>query len=104
VSLVGDAAHLMLPNGEGVNAAMLDSLLLSKAVIKAYETAGKDADSFLDTFDQPLKEYEVALVERAKDIGKDTDMLIGTMFGTDDAGHELAGLFQSAGQQQPEYQ
>ncbi|KAH6887003.1 salicylate hydroxylase [Thelonectria olida] len=99
VSLVGDAAHLMLPNGEGVNAAMLDSLLLSQSIIKAYETAGNSIDSFLNTFDPLLKESEAALVERAKDIGNDTDGLIGTMFGTDNAAYEFAALFQGTGRQ-----
>lgn len=30
ITLIGDAAHIMLPSGEGVNAAMLDALELSK--------------------------------------------------------------------------
>ncbi|KAJ9194422.1 hypothetical protein DTO164E3_7307 [Paecilomyces variotii] len=102
VTLVGDAAHLMLPNGEGVNQGMLDSLLLSQAIVKAYETAEKGLDSFQDAFDPLLKEFETALVERAKEIGNETETLIKTMLGSDDAAHNVASFFKSITQQQPE--
>ncbi|CAM1508625.1 Fc.00g054730.m01.CDS01 [Cosmosporella sp. VM-42] len=97
ITLVGDAAHLMLPNGEGVNLAMFDSLLLSQAIIKAYETAGKG--SFQETFDPLLKNFEAALVERAKEAGNDTDGLIRKMFGSDDAGYDFATFLRSAMEQ-----
>lgn len=100
VTLVGDAAHLMLPNGEGVNSAMFDSLLLSQAIIKAYKTAEENNGSFQVIFDPLLIEYEAALVERAKEAGNDTEGLIGKMFGTDDAAYDFASFLQSA--QQPE--
>ncbi|KAH8700691.1 salicylate hydroxylase [Talaromyces proteolyticus] len=100
VTLVGDAAHLMLPSGEGVNLAMNDSLLLAHTIIKAYETSGNDTDSFQSTLDPLLKEFETALVERAKQAGDETDTLLEKMFGSDDAAHDLARLFQSAVQQQ----
>ncbi|KAI1374241.1 salicylate hydroxylase [Hypoxylon crocopeplum] len=96
VTLVGDAAHLMLPNGEGVNQAMLDSLLLTQAVVKACETAGMDAGLFYSTFDPLLEEFEAAMVERAKEEGKDTEVQIGKMFGTDDAAFETASFLRSA--------
>lgn len=91
-TLVGDAAHLMLPNGEGVNIAMLDSLLLSKAIIKAYETTGESKDRFQSVFDPLLKEFEDSLVARAKETGKDTDGLIELMFGNDDAAYSFASF------------
>ncbi|PKS06125.1 hypothetical protein jhhlp_007442 [Lomentospora prolificans] len=95
VTIVGDAAHLMLPNGEGVNSAMFDSLLLSQAIIKAYETAAKGTDSFQSIFDPLLEESEAALIQRAKETGKDTEDLIGKMFGSDDAAQDFAGIFKS---------
>ena len=100
ITLVGDAAHLMLPNGEGVNIAMYDSLLLSQAIIKAYGRAGKDIESFNNILNPLLKEFEVGMMERAKEAGKDTDILIGNMFGTDDAAFDLVSFFQSVQQQQ----
>ncbi|KAI5460604.1 salicylate hydroxylase [Mariannaea sp. PMI_226] len=93
-TLVGDAAHLMLPNGEGVNQAMLDSLLLSQPIIDAYEKAGSDPSSFYETLDPLLKSFEVMLVERAKEMGKDTEGLIGKMFGTDDAAYDFVAFFK----------
>lgn len=116
VTIVGDAAHLMLPNGEGVNSAMLDSLLLSQAIIKAYEettstTTGEqntDPSSFKSTFDPLLKDFEAGLVERAKEGGKDTEVMIGKMFGTDNAAYEVASFLRSMAElsqhQQPEQQ
>lgn len=101
-TLVGDGAHLMLPNGEGVNQAMLDSLLLSNAIVKAYKTADNSFDSFQNTIDPLLKEYETALVERAREIGKETEGLIGHMFGSDDAAHGFAKIFREMTQQHPE--
>ncbi|KAI2602745.1 salicylate hydroxylase [Hypoxylon sp. NC1633] len=94
VTLVGDAAHLMLPNGEGVNQAMLDSLLLSRAVIKAYETAGKDADSFRSNFDPLLREYETALFQRVEEMGKETEELIKIQFESDEAGYTFSNWIQ----------
>ncbi|KAK7756063.1 hypothetical protein SLS62_002006 [Diatrype stigma] len=95
VTIVGDAAHLMLPNGEGVNISMLDSLLLSQAIIKAYETAEEGTDSFQSIFDPLLKEFEADLVERAKKAGKDTDIIIDKMFGSDEAAYDLVRFFES---------
>ncbi len=102
VTIVGDAAHLMLPNGEGANSAMFDSLLLSRAIVKAYETAGDDTDSFQSTFDPLLKEFEADLVKRAKEMGNDTEGLVGQMFGDDDAAYSFARFLRSMSQQQPE--
>ncbi|RFU28606.1 hypothetical protein B7463_g7738, partial [Scytalidium lignicola] len=102
VTLVGDAAHLMLPNGEGVNLAMFDSLLLSQGIIKAYETARNDSDSFKSTFGPLLREFEANLVERAKEAGNDTEDLIGKMLGTDDAAYDFANFLRSAAHQQSE--
>jgi 2-polyprenyl-6-methoxyphenol hydroxylase-like FAD-dependent oxidoreductase len=91
LTLVGDAAHLMLPNGEGVNFAMLDSLLLSQAIVKAHANG---ADGFQSAFDPLLKEFETSLVERAKKIGEETDGLIGMMFGGEDAAEGFAKFFR----------
>ncbi|SPO05286.1 related to salicylate hydroxylase [Cephalotrichum gorgonifer] len=102
VTLIGDAAHLMLPNGEGVNSAMFDALLLSRAVIETYKMTGKDTHSFRSTFDPLLKEFEAGLVERAKETGNETQSLIGTMFGTDDAAYDFVRFFESMTQQNPE--
>ncbi|KAI1134939.1 salicylate hydroxylase [Hypoxylon sp. FL0543] len=99
VTLVGDAAHVMLPNGEGVNQAMFDALLLCRAVVEAYEAAGGDVGAFNSAFDPLLKEYETALVQRAVETGKDTEVLIEHMFGNDDAAYSFADFLKKAVEQ-----
>jgi 2-polyprenyl-6-methoxyphenol hydroxylase-like FAD-dependent oxidoreductase len=98
VTLVGDAAHLMLPNGEGVNLAMLDSLLLSNAIFEAYDKAKTSSVSFQSVFDVLLRGFEDGLVQRAREAGNDTDIMVGKMFGTEDAAHEFSSFLQGMGQ------
>ncbi len=99
VTLVGDAAHLMLPNGEGVNAAMFDSLLVSRAILNGGRAAGGER-RLLPRHSSTLcgGEFEVALVRRAEEAGKDTDGLIGQMFGTDDAAYPFSSFLQAMAQ------
>ncbi|CAK7198496.1 hypothetical protein SEUCBS139899_001157 [Sporothrix eucalyptigena] len=84
VTLVGDAAHLMLPNGEGVNMAMLDALHLSKAITQACQE-GEDSAKFVSALD--LETFEKEMAERAVKEGKETDERIGQMFGSEDAAY-----------------
>lgn len=94
VTLVGDAAHLMLPNGEGVNQAMLDAVRLSKAIVEAHSTgSGKD---FMPSLTPLVQKFEAEMMERAVGIGKDTDQLLGMMLGSDDAAQQMLAFFQSA--------
>ncbi|KAI9147237.1 Monooxygenase asqM [Paramyrothecium foliicola] len=102
VTLVGDAAHLMLPNGEGVNFAMFDSFLLSQAIVAAHNTAGGDIASFQKNLDPLLQDFEANVVERAKKVGEETDGMMGKMFGTDDAAYEFLRFFKEMTQEQPQ--
>jgi 2-polyprenyl-6-methoxyphenol hydroxylase-like FAD-dependent oxidoreductase len=63
VTLIGDAAHLMPPNGEGVNLAMLDALDLSNCLTT---TA-----TFTDLQDA-IAAYEKIMFDRAKPLCKET--------------------------------
>ncbi|KAJ7512130.1 hypothetical protein B0H11DRAFT_1843899 [Mycena galericulata] len=58
VTLVGDAAHLMVPNGEGANLAMLDGAELGTVLA---ENVSADADSWL----QAIKGFEAQMLSRA---------------------------------------
>ena len=53
-TLAGDAAHLAIPNGEGVNLAMTDSLKL----------ACKIAEHGTENLDQAVQEYEADMFPR----------------------------------------
>jgi 2-polyprenyl-6-methoxyphenol hydroxylase-like FAD-dependent oxidoreductase len=63
VTLIGDAAHLMPPNGEGVNLAMLDALDLSNCLTS---TA-----TFTDLQDA-IAAYEKIMFDRAEPLCKET--------------------------------
>ncbi|EYE94384.1 FAD-dependent oxidoreductase [Aspergillus ruber CBS 135680] len=85
-TLIGDAAHLMCPwAGEGANLAMLDPLLLFRAIIKAYESAGRNAASFQRTLDPLLKGFEESMVARSKEKAKKTYSNGQMLFGEDGA-------------------
>jgi 2-polyprenyl-6-methoxyphenol hydroxylase-like FAD-dependent oxidoreductase len=61
ITLIGDAAHLMPPSGEGVNTAMLDALDLSVCL-----TNGK-----FENIQTAIGVYEKQMLERAAILGKE---------------------------------
>lgn len=71
VALIGDAAHLALPNGEGVNLAMVDALDLAK----------KMAEHGIDGLDRAVELYEADMFVRgAKSVSEGLGMA-EIMFG-----------------------
>ncbi|KAF5682490.1 tetracycline resistance [Fusarium circinatum] len=67
VTLLGDAAHLATPLvGEGVNMAMLDALMLAKAIVK-YCTQTSSVDTEDNALESALREYEELMFERGQD-------------------------------------
>ncbi|MEO3402850.1 FAD-dependent monooxygenase [Mucilaginibacter sp. CAU 1740] len=62
LTLLGDAAHLMPPNGEGVNLAMLDALDLSDCL-----TSDK-----IQNLKEAVKTYEEIMVTRAAALSQET--------------------------------
>ncbi|KAH8659788.1 hypothetical protein BX600DRAFT_383398 [Xylariales sp. PMI_506] len=107
-TIIGDAAHLLRPNGEGVNIAMLDALLLSRAIGQAFKAATPIGDldsnssingtSFASTFQNALKpllkDFETDMAVRAKKTGEDTEELIAMMFEGDGSRNMLAEFFK----------
>jgi flavin-dependent dehydrogenase len=82
VTLLGDAAHLAPPNGEGANLAMLDGAELGQAI------AARPGD-----VEAALAEYGQALFPRAAEAGdEDTyDLMLG-----DDAPHSWVAMMNGA--------
>lgn len=79
VTLLGDAAHLMVPNGEGANLAMYDGAELGKAI------AAHPGD-----VEAALAEYELALFPRSAEAAADS---ILELFLDDNAPHGLVAMF-----------
>lgn len=70
VTLVGDAAHLLAPNGEGANLAMYDGAELGKALV-----------AHLDDGEAGLAEYEQAMFTRMSQADAETAMHLKEIFG-----------------------
>ncbi|WNI34319.1 FAD-dependent monooxygenase [Streptomyces sp. ITFR-6] len=86
ITLLGDAAHLAPPNGEGANLAMLDGAELGRAVAR-----------YPDDIEKALAEYEHAMFARAAEAaGED---VYGIMLG-DDAPHSWIAMM-TGGDGQP---
>jgi 2-polyprenyl-6-methoxyphenol hydroxylase-like FAD-dependent oxidoreductase len=81
VTLLGDAAHLSVPNGEGANLAMYDGAELAKAIA----THPGDVEA-------ALTEYEQALFPRSTEAAAEAVRDFEVCFGDDTPG-SLIGLF-----------
>ena len=86
MTLLGDAAHLSPPNGEGANLAMYDGAELGKAIA-----------AHPDDIEAALTEYEQALFPRSAEAAAEAARDFAVCFG-DDTPHGLIDLL--TGQQQ----
>ncbi|KAI3324200.1 FAD/NAD(P)-binding domain-containing protein [Xylariaceae sp. AK1471] len=102
VTLIGDAAHVGLPNGEGVNIAMLDALKLVECLsaelgtgIGAGEKGGESFDSVADAaaVERAVVAYEAEMRVRAREHIKAGIMLNDTMYKADGA-QRMTAMFE----------
>ncbi len=81
VTLIGDAAHLSIPNGEGANLAMYDGAELARAIA----THPEDIET-------ALTEYEQAMFPRSAEAATDGNRLHELLYG-DSTPHGLIDMF-----------
>jgi len=85
VTLLGDAAHVTVPGGEGANTALLDGAELGQAI------AEHPGD-----IEAALTAYEQVMFERAEAEASDAHQTVDLIFGTG-APHALVALFTAGG-------
>ncbi|KAH7250821.1 hypothetical protein NW759_010155 [Fusarium solani] len=89
IALLGDAAHLATPNGEGVNQAMYDSLVLFKKIIselgedKAQTAYDEEADQ--TALERAVAAYEAEMLPRAREHIQSSIDLENLMYADDGA-------------------
>jgi 2-polyprenyl-6-methoxyphenol hydroxylase-like FAD-dependent oxidoreductase len=84
VTLLGDAAHLMTPNGEGANLAMYDGAELGRAIV-----------AHRDDLDSALAEYEESMFARSANAAAESARLNKLLFD-DSAPQGLIDFFAGA--------
>jgi len=84
VTLLGDAAHLMAPSGEGANLAMFDGAELGKAI------AAHPGD-----IEAALAAYEQALFPRSAEAADDAAVIFGLCCRDDNAPQGMLDMFTS---------
>jgi 2-polyprenyl-6-methoxyphenol hydroxylase-like FAD-dependent oxidoreductase len=84
VTLLGDAAHLMLPSGEGANLAMFDGAELARVIV-----------AHPDDVERALAVYERGLFERGAAEAVDARAVFDACYG-DRAPHSLVAFLQQA--------
>jgi 2-polyprenyl-6-methoxyphenol hydroxylase-like FAD-dependent oxidoreductase len=84
VTLIGDAAHLMAPSGEGANLAMLDGAELGKAIA-----------AHPDDIETALSAYETAMFPRSEAEAADARLILELCLG-DRAPFSLIDFFTGA--------
>ncbi|MYW17485.1 FAD-dependent monooxygenase, partial [Streptomyces sp. SID2955] len=82
VTLLGDAAHLMPPVGQGANMALLDGVLLGLALV-----------AHADDSSGAVEEYEREMFERTSAAGRQS-AYVQDILASPDAGQKMLAFFQ----------
>ncbi|KAJ7640730.1 salicylate hydroxylase [Mycena polygramma] len=69
VTLIGDAAHLTIPSGEGVNLALWDAVDLARVLAAVPEAA--DAKAWQAALEPGMREFEETMIARGKSEAED---------------------------------
>lgn len=87
VTLLGDAAHLMAPSGEGANLAIYDAAELGKLIVE-----------YPNDIELALENYEQALFKRSAAEAEESHELLDLCLGQD-APYVLIALFEGSNEQ-----
>lgn len=90
VTLIGDAAHVTPPSGDGVNMAMLDAVVLGNALFEGHKSS-KDTRQ---TVASALNSYESEMFERMKGKVEEAVGMLEMMFSDDGVARTKAFFFQ----------
>ncbi|KAI1743066.1 monooxygenase [Xylaria scruposa] len=96
VTLLGDAAHVALPNGEGVNLAMFDSLRLFQCLSAELPKKGEetlDAQADAAAIERAIVAYETEMRTKAEEHIVDGIQMTDMMYKADGA-QRMAAFFQ----------
>ncbi|MFC9439987.1 FAD-dependent oxidoreductase [Nocardia sp. NPDC057030] len=85
VTLIGDAAHVAAPNGEGANLAMLDGADLGKALA-----------AHPDNVEAALAQYEQAMFARSTEVATEAVEFFAGLFDGDDPAQRMTDVFSGA--------
>lgn len=88
LTLLGDAAHLMPPSGEGVNLAMADGLELAAALADACRDGGVAGEGgvkadFGDRLEEAIRSYEKKICERGAQEAVQAEKMQKILYGKD---------------------
>ncbi|KAJ3037724.1 hypothetical protein HDV00_001373 [Rhizophlyctis rosea] len=78
VTLLGDAAHVMAPSGEGVNLAMLDAVELAEQLVPVLKGEG-----WRENLVEAVRKYEGPMLDRAAKEAEDAEGMQEMFFGAD---------------------
>ncbi|RSL53971.1 hypothetical protein CEP53_007571 [Fusarium sp. AF-6] len=85
IVLLGDAAHLATPNGEGVNQAMYDSLVLFKKIMPELGERAYDEETDQAALERAVAAYEAEMLPRAREHIQSSIDLENLMYADDGA-------------------
>lgn len=93
VTLIGDAAHLCLPNGEGVNIGMLDALELSNGLIPVLQEWNENGH---EKTAKAILKFEQDMLPRMRETMVQTLSLLDNMYGPE-APESFVNMMKSYG-------
>ena len=74
--------------------AMEDAMRLTEAIVSAQKIASERQISEREALTPLLETYETEMFARASDIAKETEQLLGAMYGSDNGAEDMLAFFK----------